>query len=173
VISTVLSEYPWLSRVLLFAVVVACAVVGWMLLRPDRRSRLTLRALASASLVAALALTLSPSSRYGPPVFCVVDAFWPGPLGIESLANIALLIPLALFAGLATRTPLAVFAAAAGLSAAIELVQALVPGLGRSCTTSDWMLNTVGALVGAVLCGGMLLLERRLGRGIPAPAPCE
>jgi VanZ family protein len=173
VISTVLAEYPWLSRVLLIAVVAACTALGWMLLRPARRSRTVLRALAAVSLVAALALTLSPSSRYGEPVFCVVDAFWGARLGIEALANIALLIPLALFAGLATRRPLPVLAATTGLSAAIELVQALVPGLGRSCTTSDWMLNSLGALIGTVLCAGMLVLARHRGRLDRRPAPRE
>ncbi len=59
--------------------------------------------------------------------------------GIDTLANIALLLPLALFLSVATNRPLTVLAGTVALSVAIEVVQALAPALGRRCDTNDWV----------------------------------
>jgi glycopeptide antibiotics resistance protein len=79
--------------------------------------------------------------------------------GIDTLANLAMMLPLALFGALATRRPVAVFAAASGLSALIELVQALVAALGRACDTDDWFMNSIGAALGAIIAAGVLVLD--------------
>jgi glycopeptide antibiotics resistance protein len=163
-ISTVLAEDPWLFRALLAVAIVGLAGLGWIVLRPSRWARLTRRTLAALSLVAIVALTLSPSSGGGEVEFCVVDAFWTENIGITGLANIVLFVPAALFGGLATRRPFAIFAAAAGLSAGVETAQAIFAGLGRSCTTSDWMLNTIGAALGTLICIAMIALRRRTER---------
>jgi VanZ family protein len=74
-------------------------------------------------------------------------------------------VPLALFASLRYRRPLAVLAAVSLLSVLIELVQAALPALGRACDTNDWLMNTVGAAVGALLAIGIIVGSRRRRRG--------
>nr|WP_279589925.1 VanZ family protein [Frigoribacterium faeni] len=81
--------------------------------------------------------------------------------GIDTLANVAMLLPLVLFLGTATSRPLAVLTGAVALSAVIEVVQALAPVLGRRCDTNDWFMNTVGAVLGAVIALVICALERR------------
>ncbi|MFF4100770.1 VanZ family protein [Streptomyces sp. NPDC001903] len=66
----------------------------------------------------------------------------------QGLLNIALFIPLAFFTTLLTRRPLPVFAACAVLSGAVEVAQALTPGMGRACDTGDLAANALGALAG-------------------------
>lgn len=118
-----------------------------------------LAALTVISLLGPLALTLSPSTAQ-PESFCYVQFSVPFQ-GIETLANLAMLVPLALFATLLLQRPLVVFAAVSGLSAIIELIQALTPGLGRSCDTDDWFMNTTGAAIGVLIATDLLFLGAR------------
>ena len=60
--------------------------------------------------------------------------------------------------------PVLVAAAVSGLSALIELVQASVPAIGRSCDTNDWFMNTIGAVLAAFLAALILRGEKRRGR---------
>jgi hypothetical protein len=171
VISTVLAEYPWVFRLLLTVAVLACVIVGVVLLRPSAWARRTLGTLAALSLLLVLALTLSPESGGESNGFCGVDGLSAGDLGITGLANIVLFVPFTLWGGLATRRPLAAFAVAVGLSACIEAAQGVFGGLGRSCTTSDWMLNAAGAALGALLCAAILFaVRRRAARSVTAPS---
>jgi VanZ family protein len=147
VISTLLAENPTLVRILFVVAVAMSTVIGWVLHR-SRRFR-ALMVLAAISLVGTLALTLSPSSGFAT-AFCTVQFSVPFQ-GIDTLANVAMMLPLTLFAALRLGRPLPVFAAVSCLSALIELLQALVPTLGRACDTDDWFMNTIGAAFGAVL----------------------
>lgn len=156
-ISTVLASNPDLVRVLFWVAIAVGSVLGWILHR--MRARKVLTAFTIISLLGPLVLTLSPSTAQ-PESFCYVQFSVPF-RGIETLANLAMLIPLALFATLLLRRPLLVFAAVSGLSAIIELVQAVAPGLGRSCDTDDWFMNTVGAAIGVLVAAGILLLDER------------
>ncbi len=70
---------------------------------------------------------------------------------VELAANVVLFVAPALFAAVATRRPLLVFVATSMLSALIETVQALIPAIGRSCSTNDWLSNTIGAAIGVLL----------------------
>ncbi|MCC9177270.1 VanZ family protein [Arthrobacter sp. zg-Y750] len=66
------------------------------------------------------------------------------------------------------------FVAGVGLSALIEAVQAFVPVLGRSCTATDWLANSAGALTGAVLAAAALWIHRaRTRRRLPAESPLQ
>lgn len=168
-ISTVLAENPTLARVLLGVAVVVTALLGALLVR-RRRVLLTL---AVVGLLGVLALMLSPSGgRSG--TFCTVQLSVPF-RGLDTLANIALTVPLALFAALWARRPLLVLGAVSGLSALVELTQAVAPALGRACDTDDWFMNTIGAGLGAALAGLVLAVrvaprpEKRVRR--PAPLP--
>jgi glycopeptide antibiotics resistance protein len=147
VISTLLAENPTLVRILFVVVVASSTVIGWLLHQSRRSSALLI--LATISLVGTLALTLSPSSGFAT-AFCTVQFSVPFQ-GIDTLANVAMMLPLTLFAALRLGRPLPVFAAVSCLSALIELLQALVPTLGRACDTNDWFMNTIGAALGAVL----------------------
>ncbi|GLY98519.1 VanZ family protein [Actinoplanes sp. NBRC 103695] len=60
-----------------------------------------------------------------------------------------------LLAGVATRRPLVVM---------VEVFQAAVPALGRSCDSGDWMTNTIGAVIGALLALLSLVLARYWSR---------
>jgi VanZ family protein len=44
-----------------------------------------------------------------------------------------------------------VFVGPSVLSALIETVQALIPAIGRSCTTNERLSNTIGAAIGVLL----------------------
>lgn len=76
---------------------------------------------------------------------------------LEVLANVAMLVPVALALVLAIggRRWLLAVAACAGLSIAVELVQHTMPG--RIASPLDVAANTAGALIGALLA---LALER-------------
>ena len=70
---------------------------------------------------------------------------------VEQAANVVLFVAPALFAAVATRRPALAFVAASALTALIETVQGLIPAIGRSCSTNDWLSNTVGAAIGVLL----------------------
>lgn len=159
-ISTLLSEDPTLVRVLFGVLVVLSVALGWWLQR--RRARAALTVLTLVALLGVTALTFSPSGDPGP-VSCTVQFSVPF-AGLDTLANIALLLPAVLFAALSTGRPLPVFLAGTGLSALIETAQMLVPVLGRACDTNDWWMNTIGAAIGALLSLAILVLDRRRRR---------
>jgi hypothetical protein len=88
---------------------------------------------------------------------------WAGALGrlgggLESLLNVAMLMPFALATVLATRRVLVPAAVVLVLPAVIELVQTQVPG--RQCSLADYLANGLGGLI-AVAAGA--LLQRRPG----------
>ena len=128
----------------------ACTAVAWALHRGGVRGRRIAGVLAVLAVLAVVPLTVTPDTAR-PQTFCAVQLAWPSLGGVESLANIAMLVPVACFAVVATRRPVAVLVAASGLSAAIELAQALVPALGRACDTNDWAMNSMGAALGVLL----------------------
>lgn len=154
-ISTILVEHPWLSPTALVVLVVAGPPVGrWLTARP-----VLARVLTGVALLPVLLLTLVPTDRT---VYARCEVAWalPTPGRVELAANVVLLVAPVLLAGVALRRPLLALVAGSGLSAAIEVLQAVVTGLGRSCSTGDWLANTIGALVGAVLAAAALRLAR-------------
>lgn len=50
---------------------------------------------------------------------------------------------------------------ASAFSALVEVVQAVVPAIGRACDTTDWITNTIGAVVGGVLAAVSVRWARR------------
>jgi glycopeptide antibiotics resistance protein len=155
VITTVLVEHPWITTVGLAAAVVLGPVVGhWLVGRP----RLN-RWLAVASLVPVAVLTLAPTRRYLD-VGCAAEWSVPTLGAVELMANVVLFVPPVLLFGTAIGRPLLVLVGASATSATIELLQALVPALGRSCSTNDWLANTLGSLLGAGLAAAALAASR-------------
>lgn len=154
-ITTVLVEHPWLSPTALLLLVVVGPIVGaWLSARPRLASAATV-----LSLVPVVALTLVPVDRE---LFSRCEVAWtlPTPGRVELAANVVLLVAPALLAAVASRRPALAVLGASLLSAAIETLQAVVPALGRSCSTDDWLSNTVGAVIGGLLGWLALTLAR-------------
>ncbi|MFI0169065.1 VanZ family protein [Streptomyces sp. NPDC017095] len=78
----------------------------------------------------------------------------------QGLWNLALTVPLGLFALLAVRRPLPVLAGVLTLPVAIEFTQATVSGLGRVCDSSDAEMNILGGLLGLVVATVILASGR-------------
>lgn len=118
--------------------------------------------LAGLATVPVVVLTMLPIDRRA---FERCEVAWALPTvgRVELAANVVLFVAPVLFAVVATRRPLLVAAAGSGLSVLVETVQALVPALGRSCSTNDWLSNTIGVVIGAVL--GMVALRLAGGAG--------
>ena len=159
-ITDFLLEHAALVPIALLIIAVLCAGVGHVLLRTDRRGWLW--AMVALTAAPVLALTLTPSNS-GTLQRCAVQFSAPRLGSVELLANVALLLPLTFFATLATSRPRLMFVAGMALSATIEALQALVPAIGRSCDSNDWVMNTLGALVGASLGWVLLALDRERG----------
>ncbi|EMD22382.1 VanZ family protein [Amycolatopsis azurea] len=149
-ITNFLLDHSALVPVAILLVALLCAVLG--LLFAGRRR--ILWALAGVSLVPVFALTLVPTGRTIDEIVCTVQFSLPTLGAVELLANVALFLPPVCFAALASRRPLAMLAAGSALSAVIEALQALVPAIGRACDTNDWLMNTLGAILGALLAAG-------------------
>jgi hypothetical protein len=159
-ISTFLVEIHDLVPALLVVLIAACTVAAALLTRRGDRGRRPLLVLSALSLVPVLAVTMAPTHAGRGIIGCTVQFTGPNLAGVESLANVALLVPTVLFLGLATRQPLIALVAGSALSAAIEAAQALLPALGRACDTDDWLANTIGAGIGAGLAAAVLLGSR-------------
>jgi hypothetical protein len=154
-ITDFLLEHSALVPVALLLVALACAVVGHALLRRQRHR--VLRALLVLSVLPVLGLTLVPTfDGWVAYEVCAVQFALPGLGTVELLANVALFVPPVFFGVLVTRRPLLVLAAGSALSAVLEAVQALVPGIGRACDTNDWMMNTIGTVIGVLLAVGTI-----------------
>ncbi|WP_053204356.1 VanZ family protein [Jiangella muralis] len=164
-ISTFLVEHAWAVPIVFVLLLAGCLLLGAVLLRSGDRGRRVTRWLAAAAVLAALLLTLSPGGAQ-PERTCTVQFAWPSLGGVETLANIALLLPVAFLATLLTRRPVLVAAAASAGSLLIETVQALVPAIGRACDTTDWEMNTIGAVAGALLAWSII----RVRAGLAATA---
>lgn len=151
-----LLDHRWLAPAVLAILVVVGPVVGaWLVERP----RLAW-GLAGLATLAVAVLTLLPVDRE---LFarCTFEWMLPTPSRVELFANVVLFAGPTLLAGVAARRPVVVFAAASATAAVIEALQAAVPAIGRSCDTTDWLSNTIGAAIGAVLAALALWLARR------------
>ena len=90
--------------------------------------------------------------------------------GRGSMRNVVLGVVIAvvglgvLLAGVASRRPWLMLGLGSGASLVIEAVQAVLPAIGRSCDTTDWSSNSIGALVGAVLAWAAVRLASRVRR---------
>ncbi|WP_210495488.1 VanZ family protein [Patulibacter sp. SYSU D01012] len=164
-----ITDFLLAHRWLMPAVLAAFVVVG-PFAAPALASRPRIAwALALLSLLPLAALTLVPVDRE---LFSRCEVGWslPTPARVELFANLVLFVAPAYLAAVASRRPLAALAAACVLSAGIEMLQALVPAIGRSCDTSDWLGNALGAVVGVGLAAVALRRHRRRGTREPLPA---
>lgn len=145
-LATFLVQYPWIAPLSLLCFVVVSPFLGQWLLP---RRRLT-GALGLAAAVVVLALVFIPTGRELT-VSCIIEWTLPLPRAVEPFANVVLFVPLAYLGALLLRRPVVAAGIAIGASALIEATQAVMPVLGRSCSTGDWLANSIGALIGAGL----------------------
>lgn len=158
-ITTFLVEHRWVAPALLLLLLIVCPLVGsWL-----TRHGLLTRWLSAVSVLAVLALTLVPTDRQLE-VGCTVQ--WALPMWgrVELVANVALFAAPVMLLGILLRRPVVAFVGGAAFSALIETVQAVVPAIGRSCDTTDWLSNAIGSGIGALLAVVALQLARRRDR---------
>jgi hypothetical protein len=143
-IATLLAEAPWLVRVVLLALVGASSFAAyWLSFR-----RGTTWIVVWLSGVAIASVTLIPGSSREVTV-CVLPVTPTELLGPEPTANVLLFVPFALALAVLLKRPVIAFLAGTGASMVIELAQWFVPAIGRSCSSTDWIANTLGAFLGA------------------------
>ncbi|MEU4173397.1 VanZ family protein [Streptomyces sp. NPDC026665] len=82
----------------------------------------------------------------------------------EGQANVDLFVPVGLFGVLALRKVTIAAVSGALLSCVIEATQAIVPGLARSCDTSDLETNILGTLIGCAMGALWMLVMRQRNR---------
>ncbi|WP_181772876.1 VanZ family protein [Amycolatopsis pittospori] len=157
-ITNFLLDHSGLVPIALLVIALVCAVLGYLFAQRPQ----ILWALAGLSLIPVFGLTLVPTHYPGDAVFCTVQFALPSLGSVELLANVALFLPPVHFAALASRRPLMALAAGSWLSAVIEALQAFFPVIGRACDTNDWLMNTLGALLGL---GTAWLVQRRSQSG--------
>ena len=161
VITTFLVEYPWLTTVALLVAVTLGPLLGyWLIERPVLALWLGV-----LSLLPVVALTLVPTGR-DLAVGCAAEWSFAdaGGGGADGQSR-----PLRA-AGPPVRCRSPPTAARArrrsATSALIEVLQAYATVLGRSCSTNDWLYNTLGAALGAAIAVAALGARER-----PEPAP--
>ena len=156
-LSTVLAQMSWLPAAVLILVVLAGPFIGALIVpRPK-----LLRVLFIVSLVILAGLTLYPEGGAGRDITCAVEVPYVSLRAVETLSNVLLFIPPVLLVGLLVRRPVLAALGGSAASALIELGQAVVPAIGRACDTGDWMTNTTGAVLGAILAAAASALRRR------------
>lgn len=152
-IATILIEYRWLAPILLLLALTVGPLGGrWLV---DHRRMATTLTIVSFLFVAVL--TLAPNGRSAR-IGCEVQWMLPTWGRVELVANVVLFAVAVMFLGVAIGRPLIAFAAGSAVSATIETSQGLVVWLGRSCDTTDWLSNTIGSGVGALLASLALCL---------------
>ena len=155
-ITTFLVEHPWITTVAFLAIVAVGPIAGyWLVVR--RRLAMWL---GLATLLPVAALTLNPGSQDFT-MGCATEWALPTFSAVEPMANVVLFVPPVLMLVLALRRPVAVCLGASAVSALIEVTQALVPALDRSCSTNDWLTNTLGSTLGALIAVLAIWLRSR------------
>jgi hypothetical protein len=154
---TLLVEHRWITTVTLVGMIVLGPVAAyWLITRPRLAGCLGL-----ASILPVAALTLVPTSR-NLAIGCAAEWDFPTLGAVELMSNVVLFVPPVLLLGTAIRRPLVVLIGASSVSVLIEFVQAFVTVLGRSCSTNDWLSNTLGAVLGTAIAAVALRARQSL-----------
>lgn len=165
VITNALLDQRWISpTALVVLILVGPFVAAWL----SGRRKLLLSAFA-VSLIPVAVLTLYPVKRV---LYQRCEVAWALPTidRVEIAANVVLFVVPALLATVAWRRPLLALLGGVATSAGIEAFQGTVTLLGRSCSTNDWMANSIGTAIGAGL-GVIALITVRRRRTHSAVAP--
>lgn len=176
-IATFLVEHSALVPVAFLLIAAVCTSVGAVCLgvghrlpRARRHGPRILRVLAVLTVLPVAALTLVPTGDRTLAT-CTVQFSVPTLGTVETLANVALFFPPVYFAALATQRPLLLLTTGTATSAAIETLQAVVPAIGRTCDTNDWLMNTIGTTLAALLATATIALTNRTATKQPTKPP--
>lgn len=113
-------------------------------------------------MAAEVSLTLLFTGGGGASGQCVINKDLAEPFATEQgLLNAVLFVPIGLFGVLASRAVVPVLVGGVLLSAVTELLQALVPGIGRDCDSSDLEMNSLGAAIGVGAAWAFLRVAQR------------
>ncbi|MEU6229631.1 VanZ family protein [Streptomyces sp. NPDC047042] len=156
----------------LCAVALATSALAWRLSVRLGAPHRTWWAALAATLVGVLGVTSFGGSDV-PSGQCVVNHQFAEPFHTtQGIWNLGMFLPVGFFALLALRKPAPALVGVTVLPCAIELAQALVPGISRSCDSSDAEMNIVGGVLGALAAGVLLAAGRRTldWRGWAKPA---
>ena len=165
-LSTLLVQVPWLAFSILIVVIAIGPFAGaWLAGHP--RATTTLFVVA---IVGVAALTLYPDGAPYATIACSVGLPYLAPTAVESTANILMFVPVAFFATIRWQRPVLAVLGASAFSALIEVAQALVLVVGRACDTSDWITNTIGAVIGGIVAAAGLARRRWSSSRAPAAA---
>lgn len=156
-LSNFLVAHPWMSPTILALLVAGGPFAGaWL----ARRRGPAIAATVGSFVILAI-VVLSPTSRSGLTVGCVAEWALPTVARVELAANVVLMVPPAVCVGVLRGRASIGFIAGTVASALIETIQAVAPTLGRSCSTNDWLANTLGAALGAFIALAALHLAGR------------
>ncbi|MFH7340786.1 VanZ family protein [Streptomyces sp. KHY 26] len=152
-------HYGYLTICTLIAL--ALGAGAWWLARRTSHPEPWWWALCAATLTGVLGVTFMGGGKASRT--CVINHNLAEPFHTTQGAwNLAMMVPLGLFAVLASRQPLPTLTAMVLIPPAIEFTQATVDGLGRVCDTSDAEMNIIGGLIGLVIGAGVLAVRHGL-----------
>ncbi|WP_067398205.1 VanZ family protein, partial [Streptomyces sp. F-3] len=159
-IQTLLNDHTLMGTVL--GVCVFAGLIGLLVARAAQQP-LIMSLLTATSTALILSATLYPLSLNAPANnVCYIERdLLTGAATTQGLMNITLFIPAAAAWTWITRRPVSVALALAGLSAGIETIQAITPGMGRACDSTDWITNIIGALIGTAAVALILWYRHR------------
>lgn len=155
-ITDFLLDHRWITPMVLLGFVCLGPFVGARLVGHPRLTA----ALLALSILAVAVLTLWPTGRTVASQ-CQLAWMLPTPRRVELFANMVLFVAPAALATIITARPIVALAVVTLLSAAVELTQAFITALGRSCDSSDLINNAIGASIGVLLGIAALRLARR------------
>jgi hypothetical protein len=165
VITTFLIAHTWLTTAALVGlVVVGTPLAAWLATRPRAAY-----ALAAVAAVPIPVLTMWPTGS-DLPVACAQEWSLPTLGRVEVMGNVVLFVAPVLLLAVATRRPLIAVLVGSTVSFGIETLQAVATVLGRSCSTNDWMSNTLGSVLGGLLAVVALAIARVAASSRPVPA---
>ncbi|MER6051099.1 VanZ family protein [Streptomyces sp. NPDC001793] len=123
-------------------------------------------ALWCASIVSVLCLTLWSTGGTQGSGTCVINLNVFEPFGTEQgILNCLMFVPMGFLGALVTRRIILGAASGVLVSAAIETTQGAIPAIGRACDTSDFVSNSTGGILGALLA--FVLVRAARGRLAP------
>ncbi|MFI1761786.1 VanZ family protein [Streptomyces sp. NPDC020800] len=159
-IQTLLNDHALMGTVL--GVCVLAGFIGLIVARATRQPLVAscLTATSTALILGATLYPLSPNAPANNVCYIERDPLI-GVTTTQGLMNIALFIPAAAAWTWLTRRPTSVALALLGMSAGIETVQAITPGMGRACDSTDWITNSIGALIGTAAAALVLWHRHR------------
>ncbi len=166
-IQTLLNDHILMGTVL--GVCVLAALIGLLVARATHQP-LIASCLTATSTALVLGATLYPLSLNAPANnVCYIERDpLIGATTTQGLMNITLFIPAAAAWTWSTRRPISVALALLGLSAGIETVQAVTPGMGRACDSTDWITNSAGTLIGTA-AAALILWHRHRSTHLTRP----